>query len=552
MDKSKLGPFVLEDRLGDPRTSSVFRALHLQQRKMVALKVFSAPLVANSPAAKAALVREIDTLKKLIHPNITRCYGGLLEASHGCIAWELVDAESLSHLLARRERLSWETVVEYAAQISAALEYAHSAGVVHQDLTPEKVLVTTADEVKIIDFRVDRAANPTCASSQRRTLYRARYQAPEQLRGESKLTHKVDLYALGCMLFEMLVGRPPFEADRLDELVRLHLEQKAPRVDALVLDCPVWLDSLIGQLLDKDPVRRPYSAAAVTTALAETHRKIAAGTSVLEHAAGGFSALQRTADQNVARDLLRKARREAIDKQKADVEKPAFWEQPWFLAVCLLILASGVGGWLFWPRSEAWYFAHAQELMATDDEYAWEQARDRYLLPLLERFPEGEHRDAAEAYLDQIAMGNAESGLRRRTRLGLEPKSEAERLYAEAWTFDQFGDRIAALERYEAMINLLDDKGPDRPFVNLARRQKAAIEKEGKSKESVDFIQERLQHADELARQGETIEARKIWTGIVNLYERKREYAAFVQQAQDRIEGKPRPPAGKPPAGSAS
>src|SRR5262245_9401934 len=142
MDKSRFGPFALEERLGESRTGTVFRALHLQQKRPVALKVFPAPLVASSPAAKAALLRELDTLKTQQHPNLARCYGGLLEHSQGCIACELVEGESLAAVLLRRGRFSWETVDEYAMQISSALEHAHAAGVVHQDLTPDKILLT--------------------------------------------------------------------------------------------------------------------------------------------------------------------------------------------------------------------------------------------------------------------------------------------------------------------------------------------------------------------------------------------------------------------------
>jgi serine/threonine protein kinase len=545
MDKSRFGPFALEDRLGDDPACSVYRALHLQQRKMVALKVFAAPLVASSPAARAALVREVEILKKLQHPNIARCFGGLLEDSQGCIAWELVEGETLSALLARRGRLSWETVVEYAMQISSALEHAHAAGVVHQDLTPEKILVAPNDQIKVIDFRCDRATNPTCASSQRRTVERARYLSPEQLRGDTALNHKADLYMLGCMMFEMLVGHPPFDASTIDELAQLHQDVKPPRVDALVLDCPVWLDSLIGQLLDPDPLRRPYSASAVTTALAETHKKMAAKTSVLEHAAGGFSALQRTTDQTLARDLLRKARRESVAKKKSQSEKPPFWESAWFLALCLVLLGGTVGTWLLWPRSEEWYFTRAVQLMEAEDDTQWQQAKDRYLVPMLKEFPNGKHRDAAQAYIDQVDMANAEKGMRLRARVGLEPRSEGERLYAEASRFEKFGDRITALEQYESMIHLLADKESERPYVNLARRQKQLIEKTGEARDRARFIQERMDMAEELAAKGERIEARKIWSSIVQLYENNREFASFVAEAQARIEGKPAGEVGK-------
>ena len=535
MDKSKFGPFVLEERLGENQSGSVYRALHLQQRRLVALKVFSAPLIANSPAAKAALIKEVETLKGLQHPNIARCYGGLLEDSHGCIASELVEGESLAAVLARRGRFSWETVVEYAMQISSALEHAHAVGVIHQDLTPDKVLIATGDQVKVIDFRCDRATNPTCSSSQRRTRDRAKYQSPEQLRGETKLTHKTDIFSLGCIMFEMLIGHPPFEAQSVAGLQKLH-EAKAARVDSVVLDCPVWLDSLLVQMLDPDPLRRPYSAQAVTLALRETHKKVAAGTSVLEHAAGGFSTLARTADQTIARDLLQKASREVLQEKKKGTELPAFWERPWFLAVCLVTLLGAVGGYAFWPASEESLYRKARAAMETQDENEWERARDRYIEPLLEKYPNGVHADEAHAYIDQIDMVNAERRLKLNKKFHRDPATEGEQLYSEALNFEQFGDRITALEKYDAMVQLLKDKPDDRPFMNLALRQKAAIEKEGGSGDRAQFIEERMQHADKLAADGKAMQAREIWKSIIKLYGDKREFATFIARADERLD----------------
>ena len=537
MDKSRFGPFALEERLGESQTGTVFRALHLQQHRLVALKIFPAPLIANSPAARASLVREVESLKKLQHPNIARCFGGLLEDSHGCIASELIEGESLTSVLARRGRFSWEAVDEYAMQISSALEHAHAAGIVHQDLTPDKIILTPDDQMKIVDFRCDRSTNPTCSSSQRRTLARARYQSPEQLRDETKLTHKSDLYALGSIMFEMLVGHPPFDGQTIEELQQQR-EGKAPRVDSLVLDCPVWLDSLIGQLLDPDPLRRPYSAQAVTLALQETHKKVAAQTSVLEHAAGGFSTLQRTADQKIARDLLQNASREVLQKKKEGEETSPFWERPWFLATCLLMLIGTVGGYALWPASEESLIRNARELMASEDEMQWERARTYYLDPLLKKFPDGPHADEARGYLDQIQMAHAEKLVQRHQRLHMEPTSEGEQLYAEALNFELFGDRFTALEKYDSMVHLLKDKPKDRPYVNLAMRQKTAIEKSGGSGDRAKFIEERLQHADKLEAEGHTIKARDIWKSIIKLYGDKREFAALVARADERLDPK--------------
>ncbi len=547
MDTSRIGPFALEERLDGAGGGSVFRAVHLQQRRSVALRVFPAPLVASSPAAKSALVAEIETLKKLKHPNIARCFGGILDKTHGCIACELVEGESLAAVLARRQRLAWETVVEYSLQISQALHCAHEQGVTHQRLAPEKIIVRPDDRLKIIDFRVDRAHNASCVSANKKTLERVKYAAPEQLRGEEP-THKSDLYALGCMMYEMLIGAVPFPAADIQEATRAHLEDQAERVDSVVFDCPVWLASLIGQLLDKDPVKRPYSAAAVGLALQETHNKMVAGTGVLDHAAGGFSALTPQVTKDEARDVLRKARREARKKQRPEDTQP-FYEQAWFLVVCLLLLVGGVAAFMFWPVNEEKLFERAKAIVETREGREREAARP-LLEKLLAKFPDGQYAEEAQVYIDDLDMASAERKLSFKLKLGREPTNEAERLYWQAWSFEQFGDRVGALDKYHSMVDLLSHEGPDRPYVNLARRQAAEIERQGASSDRLQFVAKRLADADQLAADGEQIEARKIYNSIITLYGHDREFEALVEHAQLQLSGKSAAaaPARDPPA----
>ncbi len=534
MNPSRIGPFAIEERLGSDGTSAVHRAVHIQQRRGVAVKLFAAPLISSDLQAKTALVQEVDRLKGLVHPNIARCYGGILEASLGCIASELVAGETLVDVLSRRGRLSWETVVDYAFQISSALDQAHADGVVHQDLTPDKILITDDDQVKIVDFRVDRANNPTCISSHKRTPQRARYLSPEQLRGDSPLTEKTDLYSLGCIMFEMLVGRPAFAAGSVEQITTEQLQTEPPRVGSMVLDCPIWLESLIRQLLEKDPANRPHGAAAVVLALQETHRQVAAKTGVLEHAAGGFSPLSREVDKDMARDLLRKARREKHQRERPTATP--LYESPWFLALMLLLLVGGVAAWLLRPVNEAKQLERAKAILAEHEGVQQEKARP-ILERVLARTPQGEYAGEARVLIDELDMASAERRLRIRARLGQEPKSEAERHFAEAFRFEQFGDRLTALNRYQSMVDLFAEHGEDRPFVNLARRQIAALEKDRSPEGRVRFVEERLADAEQLAVEGRLVEARKIWSSIVSLYGSNREFEVQVERAQLQLTG---------------
>src|SRR5438067_8501142 len=126
MNEMRIGPFSLEEKLGG-RESSVHRAIHLEQRKQVALKIFNVPFGATEHAG-GEFFAEIEALKELRHPNIVRCFRGKIEGNTGYIVAELVDGETLADLLERRQRLPWDQALEFAQAIAAALQAAGEIG----------------------------------------------------------------------------------------------------------------------------------------------------------------------------------------------------------------------------------------------------------------------------------------------------------------------------------------------------------------------------------------------------------------------------------------
>lgn len=539
MDQSRVGPFLLSQRLGDDAASTVYHAIHSEQRKPVALKVFPAAF-ATGPELGDEFAREWTAIKGLRHPNIVRCFGGGFEEMQSYLAYELIRGETLAAVLARRGRLSWEQVVEYALQIVAGLEAAHSHGIVHQSLMPDKLLLAENGQLQIADFRVDRSNQTLYHTPAKRTVTSVAYLAPEQLGPQPRHSPKSDLYALGCLLFEMLAGRLPFEGESPEELIEKKLQATAPHVATLVFDCPVWLDVLVSQLLETDPAKRPHGAAAVRLALYETKRRMSAGTSVAEHAVSGLSPLKMQTDKAEARKVLGYKERRPTDARPLH-------ERPLILVIGLAVLAVvavGVLTWALWPLSDKQMIAKADTLMASTNKSDWNMARDYYLKPLLARSPSGEFATRAQAHLDAIDMDQAEARLRTNTRLGGKPKSEGERLYAEALSFEQFGDRLTALDKYQSLVNLLEESGPDRPYMQLARRQMAKLMQDSESAdERAELIKGRLAKAEELAAKGEAVEARKIWQSIVSLYGNNRELQTLVEQAQSRLS--PKEPAKK-------
>jgi hypothetical protein len=531
MDLSKIGPFALEEKLGGPQ-SSVYRAIQVQQRKQVALKVFPVSFGANDHV-RNEFNDEMALLKKLA-TYTAKCYGGRIEKQHAYLVLEIVDGETLAGVVQRRGRLAWEQAVDFAEEICEALQAAHELGVQHHDLTPDKILVTSDDHIKVVDFRRDRASNPFCLSSRKLTKDRLAFRAPEQLRGEPTGA-QADLYSLGCLLFFMLTGRPPFDGD-VEQIAQQQQTEAPPRVSSLMLDCPIWLDALVAQLLEKEPLKRHPSATAVLLALQETRRRAASGGGVTQHALGGISSLKVGVDKDEVRRLIGKP---AKSRRGSDDDSP-FYEHPWFgMSVMAVVLAicSSLLTWVLWPLPPDKMIAKAEELMASGEAVQQLEAEQSYLRPLVQKYPGTEFARRAQDQLDVLDMQRAESLMKRRQNLGKDPASEASRLYLEALKFEEFGDRETAQSKLQSMVDLMPAEGDDRLVVLLARRELARLKDQPVAgEERGKFIDEKLAEVDSLQKEGKVSEAKKILSGIVSLYGDNAEYATTVAQVRERLE----------------
>ncbi len=179
---------------------------------------------------------------------------------------ELVDGGTLEQLLASRGRLAWELVVEYGLQMCAALAYSHEHGIVHRDVKPGNFLLTSTGRLKLSDFGLASVAAARRITAEGRTMGTYQYMAPEQIRGK-EIVPQTDLYALGCVFFELLTGRPPFVGDTAAEILHQHIKEPAPRVGQFAPDCPAGLEQLVFDLLQKEPSARPADAETVARRL---------------------------------------------------------------------------------------------------------------------------------------------------------------------------------------------------------------------------------------------------------------------------------------------
>ncbi|WP_435840232.1 protein kinase domain-containing protein [Streptomyces atroolivaceus] len=220
--------------------------------------------------------REVRIMRMLSqgHPNLTLLIdGGVDQAPAGSglpyLAMELLDGNPLAELIDEEPQLPVSWVAAIGAQIASGLAAAHTAGVVHRDLKPANVMLTRDGTVKVLDFGMGSVVDDpdqTRLTSTGVSVGTARYMAPEQFRAE-QVTALADLYALGCILYELLIGRPPFSARTPYELSEQHQHQQPPQLTLVRPDLPTPLVRLVNRLLEKDTELRPEHAALVHDAL---------------------------------------------------------------------------------------------------------------------------------------------------------------------------------------------------------------------------------------------------------------------------------------------
>ena len=236
----------------------------------VAVKTLSAHLGDDS-GLRARFAAEIEALKSLRHPGIVQLLAFGEDDGRPFFAMELVRGRSLEEILRSGQRFDWRETATIAADVTRALKAAHDRGIVHRDLKPANLLFPDdpgpETRVKLADFGIARLFGDTGQTQAGTVVGTAEYMAPEQATGAA-VDARVDLYALGLVMFAMLTGRPPFRGGDVTEVLRRQRKEQPPRVSAIVPGVPEAVDDLVARLLSKDPADRPPSALAVGRSLA--------------------------------------------------------------------------------------------------------------------------------------------------------------------------------------------------------------------------------------------------------------------------------------------
>ncbi len=255
--------------LGEGGMGSVYRARDVELDETVALKMLRRDLV-DKPGVIERFRREVKLARRVTHPNVARTYDIGEHEGEKFLTMELVEGEPLSALLARERRLPLGRVVDLASEICAGLAAAHDAGVIHRDLKPDNVLLSSDGRVVITDFGVARGSieGTDPAATMGVSVGTPAYMAPEQVRGAQDIDARADIYALGVMLFEMLTGELPWNGASAFMVAMARLDAQAPDPRSLRPEIAPGVAETIRRCMAPTPDGRFASATEVAQALA--------------------------------------------------------------------------------------------------------------------------------------------------------------------------------------------------------------------------------------------------------------------------------------------
>lgn len=253
--------YRVSKKLGAGGMGAVYEGEHVRLKRRVCIKIIH-PGMRGRTEFLERMDREAQTLARLDHPGIVKVFDlGVTDDGIPYFVMERLEGKDLRRLLTARRFFALPDALAIMKDVLEALAHAHTEGIVHRDVKPENVFLALAgaDAVtKVLDFGIAHVADDPRALTGQRFLGTCQYAAPEQLQGH-KPTERTDIYAAGCMLFELVAGRRPFPGPKANDFIRQHLQDTAPLLSTFV-SIPSALDELVASALSKDPSRRPISA----------------------------------------------------------------------------------------------------------------------------------------------------------------------------------------------------------------------------------------------------------------------------------------------------
>jgi len=499
LENTRVGPFLIIKRLGKNRRQEVFHARQTEQDRDVALK------------------------KQLRHENLARTFGAGVHKERIFFASEMIKGESLASILMRRGRLATDLVVEYGGQIAEILRYLHSEKQVLGRLTPEKLMVTSDHKIKLIDPRVSRPNRRRWDAPKRPQPEVAAYLAPEQFtEGPSE---RADFYSLGVILFEMTSGQLPVDPDNLGRMIRQKQDSAAPSVAERVMDCPVWLDKMIAQLLEPRPKDRPYSANAIVLAFDEIKKLDATQKGAAAHIAGSFNPLNAGRDKSEAKRVLGKK-----VSSRQEPREPFYQTIPFLVGALMLIAAVAI--WFALPPNAGDLVARSRTLVESSNAADWKTATES-----MKRVMESKSKfapQAQEIYLQaqrKTLLDLAQRGMKNRNFHAPETRT-----FVDAYALEQDEKNEQAKSLYVDLVRTVDPAGAKAHIYLEARDRFKKLAGKIKLPETEEMLLMLVEQAKQARTERELTFARRVLTRIYVLKSGEPEFENVVEAAKQTLD----------------
>ena len=264
-----LGDYVVLDKLGQGGMGIVLKAEHRRMKRLAAIKTLPN---ATTPDSIRRFYREVEAAAKLVHPNIVTAYDASECNGIHYLVSEYVEGQDLACMIKQHGPLSITQAVDCIIQVARGLQYAHSKGIIHRDIKPGNLLLDREGRVKILDMGlalVVGGGGPTDSTADERLtttgqlMGTCEYLAPEQAQDTHRADQRSDVYSLGCTLYRLLTGRPPYSGETMIQVLLAHRDSPIPRIRSVRPQVPDRLDAIYLRMVAKQPEQRYQNMAQV-------------------------------------------------------------------------------------------------------------------------------------------------------------------------------------------------------------------------------------------------------------------------------------------------